>query len=323
MVSESAWPVSVPGSVGPLAPGASAPVLVQISVPAGVPLGTVNTTWISAISRADTSKGRAVQLVTRAIGEDSQPPTVELTPPGGPLTGVVTLEATASDDVQVARVDFLLDGAAIGTAVASPYTFTWDTTQVSDGVHWLSARAFDARGNVGEAGPVQITVANRGSCPVPQQLLVNGSFEAGTTGWAVNGLNVIDDDPTTPPHSGAREASLLGYGFAASESVSQTAFIPTGACSAWLSFYVQVDTMLLGSDSGDLLEVVVRDVATGVETVVATVAPGGGKQVYGLWQVDLAAFRGRYVTVTFRGTEDKQDATAFLLDDVALDVTVP
>lgn len=105
---------------------------------------------------------------------DVTPPTVTLTAPanGATVAGpAVVVTASASDDVGVASVQFLLDGAPLGQPDASaPYEIVWDSTAVADGAHTLGAQARDAAGNVGSAAPVQVTV-NNGDSPEPRTLL--------------------------------------------------------------------------------------------------------------------------------------------------------
>jgi hypothetical protein len=99
---------------------------------------------------------------------DATPPTVSLTAPtaGSTLSGAVAVNATASDNVAVASVQFLLDGANLGAAVTSaPYTTNWDTTTATNSAHTLSAKATDTSGNVGNATGVAVTVSNSASGP--------------------------------------------------------------------------------------------------------------------------------------------------------------
>jgi Bacterial Ig domain/Immunoglobulin I-set domain len=94
---------------------------------------------------------------------DTTPPTVSITAPatGATVSGSATLTASASDNVGVTSVQFLLDGANLGSALtASPYTMSWDTTTASNGTHSLTAQARDAAGNVGTSTAVSVTVSN-------------------------------------------------------------------------------------------------------------------------------------------------------------------
>ena len=69
---------------------------------------------------------------------------------GGPVSGLVSLEATASDNVGVVSVQFKLDGVSLGAAdTTAPFTQQWNTTTASEGAHTLTAEARDAANNLG------------------------------------------------------------------------------------------------------------------------------------------------------------------------------
>jgi hypothetical protein len=94
---------------------------------------------------------------------DTQPPTVSLTAPasGATVSGTTTtISASASDNVGVTSVQFLLDGNPIGLPVATaPYTVIWDTTTTTNGTHAVAARASDAAGNT-TSSAVNVSVSN-------------------------------------------------------------------------------------------------------------------------------------------------------------------
>lgn len=93
------------------------------------------------------------------------PPTVTMTSPGaGTLAGLVTVAASVSDNVTISNVQFLLDGGTIGSAQSSaPYSLTWDSKTVANGVHTLAARAQNSAGQTGTSAPTAITVDNSGN----------------------------------------------------------------------------------------------------------------------------------------------------------------
>jgi hypothetical protein len=81
-----------------------------------------------------------------AITLDTTNPTVSVTSPapGTTVSRTVTITASASDEVGVAGVQFLLDGTSLGPEVpgpASAYTSSWPTTTTANGPHTLSAIA--------------------------------------------------------------------------------------------------------------------------------------------------------------------------------------
>lgn len=74
------------------------------------------------------------------------PPTVSISAPtnNSVVSGNVTINATATDDVGVTRVEFKLDGAIlIGSDTTPPYSINWDTTTTTSGLHLVTAEAFD------------------------------------------------------------------------------------------------------------------------------------------------------------------------------------
>ena len=97
-------------------------------------------------------------------GGDTTPPVVSLTAPadGATVSGTTPLTAGASDNVGVTRVDFLVDGAVVGSATAAPWQASWDTSSVPDGSHAVEARAQDAAGNTGTSAVAHVTVHNGG-----------------------------------------------------------------------------------------------------------------------------------------------------------------
>jgi hypothetical protein len=84
--------------------------------------------------------------------------------PGDVLAGVARVEVTAaaSPGMKVAEVRLLVDGAVVAAAAGSPASFSWNTAEVADGAHDLSAAAVDEIGNSGTATPVRVAVRNGG-----------------------------------------------------------------------------------------------------------------------------------------------------------------
>ena len=100
---------------------------------------------------------------------DNVNPTGSMTNPGSPLVGTVNLAATADDvDSLVASVQFQRSPAGAGTwtdvgaaDATAPYSISFDTTSVANGLYDLRAVATDLAGNTG-ASPVvtDVQVAN-------------------------------------------------------------------------------------------------------------------------------------------------------------------
>jgi hypothetical protein len=94
---------------------------------------------------------------------DATPPSVTITSPtsGATVAGTITLSADATDDVELASVQFRLNGNDLGGVLTSaPFTMTLDTTALANGSYTLTAVATDAAGNQGTSAPVSVTVSN-------------------------------------------------------------------------------------------------------------------------------------------------------------------
>ena len=130
-------------------------------------------TWTTPPVPADAT-ALSIGMSIRAVGfltvddfgladSDQTPPTATLTTPteGTAVSGTVALSATATDNVAVERVDFLVNGDVVASAASTPYSASWDSTRVKDGTVSIAARAFDAAGNAGTSTSSLVTVGNQ------------------------------------------------------------------------------------------------------------------------------------------------------------------
>lgn len=91
---------------------------------------------------------------------DTVPPQVAITSPvNGAIVARkanVTIAATASDNVGVTRVEFLVNGALQCTDTTAPYSCVWRVPAAMNKTHQLQARAFDAANN-SATSTIQVT----------------------------------------------------------------------------------------------------------------------------------------------------------------------
>jgi chitodextrinase len=127
----------------------------------GLSCGQTYNVGVDAYDAAGNLSPEATSTLT-TVACDTTAPTVSLTAPAaGTVSGSVAVSATASDNVGVVGVQFLLDGANLTTEdTTSPYSVTWNTTSATNGTHTLSAVARDAAGNTTTSTPVTVTVNN-------------------------------------------------------------------------------------------------------------------------------------------------------------------
>jgi regulation of enolase protein 1 (concanavalin A-like superfamily) len=160
----------------------------------GLPCGTLDhykVTSTDAGGANPTSSGDFT--FTTSACQDTVAPSVSISTPSGSQTvsGTIAISATASDNVGVVGVQFLIDGTRINPEViTAPWVLQWNSANVGNGAHTLTSVARDAAGNTATSAGVPITVQNAAP-PVSQ--LVSDDFHSpslNTTLWTfVNPLN--------------------------------------------------------------------------------------------------------------------------------------
>jgi len=120
--------------------------------------------WVSNMggSRMDAFM---VRIPTQVMGIASTEGSVTITSPSNGATVDGTLKVTASvpTGIDVAGVTFEVDGGSATTATGAPYEATWQSGEVSQGAHTLTAVATDSDGKTYKADPVNITVDAKGN----------------------------------------------------------------------------------------------------------------------------------------------------------------
>jgi glucose/arabinose dehydrogenase/peptidoglycan/xylan/chitin deacetylase (PgdA/CDA1 family) len=110
---------------------------------------------------------------------DTTAPTVSITSPanGATVSGVTNINATASDNVAVAGVKFLINGTQFGSEdLVAPYTTAWNTASTTNGSYTLLSVARDTAGNQATSTAVTVTVNNTVP-PVGGNMIPNPSVE--------------------------------------------------------------------------------------------------------------------------------------------------
>lgn len=141
--------------------------------------GGAHTLTAKAYDIASNSTTSAVVSVNTAaaVVADTTLPVVTITNPlnGATVTGTIAAAATASDNIAVTKVEFSIDGVLKRTELGAPYCLMgdvsgvcsgFDTTTYADGIHTMTAKAYDAAGNSATATST-FTVKNAAPAPSP------------------------------------------------------------------------------------------------------------------------------------------------------------
>jgi hypothetical protein len=148
---------------------------------------------------------------------DTTAPTAAVTAPaaGQTVSGSVPLQANASDNVGVTRVEFLVNGTVVGSDTTAPYAVTWNSAGIANGAATVTARASDAAGHTGTSPAVAITVANTASAGPGEVVLyasratrLEGAWRVESQAGAAGGSLVRHPDAGAAKLTGALAAPV-------------------------------------------------------------------------------------------------------------------
>jgi hypothetical protein len=128
-----------------------------------VPLGAAGRDPLFGYGRVDAAAGVKAALAKVGVTPvDTQAPSAAITSPtaSASVSGIVTVAVNAADNVGVERVELKANGTVVGTDIASPFSFSWNTTGAPNGMNTLVATAYDKAGNAGVSTAVSVNVAN-------------------------------------------------------------------------------------------------------------------------------------------------------------------
>lgn len=129
-------------------------------------------------TNANTAASTTITVTVDTILDNTAPVVNILNPIGGQVvSGNVNIVANATDNNQINRVEFYIDGFLEETVTNSPFDYLWNTTLTNDGLHTIFVRAYDPNNNMGVSSTITVTVTNSVNNKLPE----------------VNNLNSVDD----------------------------------------------------------------------------------------------------------------------------------
>lgn len=161
------------------------------------------TSWDEGFIGAGTFAGSTIvsvtvngQVIPIGNGSDTTPPTVTIQSDAATVRAptAITLTATASDDVGVARVDFYDGVTLLESRTAAPYVVSVPVTRADNGPHAYTARAFDAANNSATSAPANVTIDIPPSDTTPPTVfLVSSAVNVTTASTITLAVTAADD----------------------------------------------------------------------------------------------------------------------------------
>ena len=160
--------------------------------------------------------------LTPSGGGDTTAPIVSVDPIISPVSGSVTITATASDaESGIASIQFKLDGANLGSpGTASPYSIIWNTTGASEGNHAITAVATNGASPSLDTTSAEVGVTVSNADTTPPAISNPTPTEALPTETTQTSLGVWTDENATCKYSTVSDSNF---------SSSMTIFSATGA----------------------------------------------------------------------------------------------
>jgi hypothetical protein len=235
--------------------------------------------------------------VTQSNTADTTAPTVSASESGA--SGTITLSASASDNVGVTLVEFYIDNVLKASSNLAPYSASVNSTTLTNGSHSLTAKAYDAAGNVGVSSAVSFSVSNTSTDTTPPTVSASESGTSGTITLSATASDnvgvskvefyvdsVLKGTDTSSPYSMTLDSSTLTNG---SHSLTAKAYDAAGnnTTSSAVSFSISNGSTQLLANSGFESGAVSWTATSGVITNDATQPAHAG--TYKAWLDGYAA----------------------------------
>jgi hypothetical protein len=68
---------------------------------------------------------------------------------GAIVSGLVSIKASATDDIGVTLMELYIDGKKVTSVAAGSLSYNWNTKKIAVGSHTITVDAYDLNGNMG------------------------------------------------------------------------------------------------------------------------------------------------------------------------------
>ncbi|MBJ6749835.1 Ig-like domain-containing protein, partial [Geomonas anaerohicana] len=226
------------------------------------------------------------QTITVTVANDLTAPAVSLTSPANNMTvsGSVNIAANATDNVGVSRVEFYLNNALLSATNMAPYAYTWDSKTVANGVYNLTAKAYDAAGNLGQSQVLTVNVSNDLIAPtVSLASPVSGTTVSGTVAVTANASDNVGVSKVEFYRNNVLQATVAASPYSYNWDTTQVA---NGSYTLTAKAYDAVGNVTTSTNSSVSVANPVPDTTA---PVVAVSSPASGSSVSGTVTVTAAA----------------------------------
>lgn len=250
--------------------------------------------------------------VGKAVKDTAQPQVSALVLQLNESEGSLVATATASDDT-VPMVEFGLGGSVRSVRMMPPYQAVIDVSKLKPGTYTAFARAVDYAGK-SVIQYAQFTIKGT------HQALTNGSFEDGSTDWAVSSGDMVWNGT----------AAFLGGNYLRFRDDAQTAShkfkVPKEALSATLSIrYRVVGVEYLPGENlfVDLYEPGINKTTPIADVSSQEVTLNDPLRHYKRMEFDITDFKNKDMVLRLKSALSQGNVTRFAIDAVSINYKLP
>lgn len=221
--------------------------------PATLALGTYNAT--ATISDPNASSSPQTIPVTLTISSTGASATITAPVDGTTLSGNASITASATSTVSIASLSLLIDGSPVASTTTSSLSYSWDTTQASNGTHTISVLATDTYNNSASSS-ISVTVSNAAPSTTPSPVVEVAAGGGGGSGYTPAPVTTTSTPPaatssmvlTSTPVSTSSLQAQLDMLLAELQALEAKAGITTNASSS----YTFTRNLTIGSKGSDV-----------------------------------------------------------------------
>jgi len=262
----------------------------------------------------------------------SSPASLSIARPGSGATTITTTTSGSFNSLIALSVSGLPSGATASfspSSIAAPGAGSSTLTISAGSATAIGTYSLTVTGTGGgktHTTSITLTLTSGGG-GTTTQLLGNGGFENGSASpspWTVSSGVIDNNSASQPARSGSWKAWMNGYGVVHTDTLWQSASIPSSATKATLSFWLHIDTTeTTTTRSYDTLKLQVRNSSGTVLATLATYSNLNAAAGYTAASFDLTSYKGQTIQIYLIGVEDSSLKSSFVVDDFALNVTTP
>ncbi len=149
--------------------------------------GTTYSYQVSALDTSNNESGKSATVSATTQPLTDNPPSIAITSPsaGATVSGTTNINATATDDKGISKVDFYVDGIDLYSDTSAPFSYSWSTTRYTNASHIVRVRAYDTASQYADSS-ITVNVNNTTATITISNVRSTTTGTTATISWKTN-----------------------------------------------------------------------------------------------------------------------------------------